>query len=98
MTTLASGTSPSVGGTAVLTNVVAIDVEIDTPEVPLEDFSSTGNFQFVRPTLVGLEVPQVTVDTLEVSTSEFKSVIQLLGELIANSETGTGGARQILIQ
>lgn len=33
MTTLVPGTSPSEGGTAVLTNVVAVGVEIDIPEI-----------------------------------------------------------------
>jgi flavin-binding protein dodecin len=55
MTTLASGTQPSVGGTAELTDVVTVTPRIEIPEAT--DLATTGVFTLseARPTLTNVE-------------------------------------------
>jgi hypothetical protein len=96
MTTLVSGTQPSVGGTAELTGVTTVTPVIEIPVV--FELSTTGVFTLseARPTLTNVEAFNVLESIPEINISSQVQWFQLVADAIGTPAVAT--TRQLLIK
>jgi hypothetical protein len=96
MTTLASGTQPSVGGTAELTDVVTVTPRIEIPEAA--DLATTGVVALseTRSTLTPVEVFNVLESIPGINISSQVQWFQLVADAIGTP--AVAATRQLLIR